>query len=72
MTMLRFPLIHWLVDLIYRFVSKHRYRISQLLPGGAALARAVDTLEDMSKAAGGEGCEDEEECLLPDYDDEEE
>lgn len=69
MAVLRFPLIRWLIDGIYAFVSKHRYTISKVLPGGKALAAAVDSLHDVESAAMGYGCEDEEECML-DYDDE--
>jgi len=38
------------------------------LPGGKALASAVTQLNDVQKASAGEGCDDEEECML-DYDD---
>ena len=71
MAVLRFPLIRWFIDLLYAFVSKHRYTISKLLPGGKALASAVSSLNDLETAAMGGGCDDEEECML-DYDDEEE
>ena len=69
MAVLRFPLIRWAIDLLYSFVSKHRYRISKLFPGGERLASAVTQLNDVSTAAQGGGCDDEEECML-DYDDE--
>jgi len=69
MAVLRFPLIRWIVDLAYAVVSKHRYTISRFLPGGKALASAVNAVKDMESAAMGEGCDDEEECMLPDYDD---
>ena len=68
MAVLRFPLIRWFIDAIYAVVSKHRYTISKLLPGGAQLATAVTQLHDVEAAAMGQGCEDEEECML-DYDD---
>lgn len=68
MAVLRFPLIRWLIDGLYAFVSRHRYTISRLLPGGAALASAVTSLKDVESAAMGGGCDEEEECML-DYDD---
>merc|ERR1719375_2057249 len=68
MAVLRFPLIRWFIDRLYAFVSKHRYTISRLLPGGAALTSAVTSLKDVESAAMGGGCDDEEECML-DYDD---
>jgi hypothetical protein len=71
MGVLRLPIIRWAVDLLYRFVSRHRFTISKVLPGGRALATAVGQLNDMGKAASGEGCDDEEECML-DYDDDDE
>jgi predicted DCC family thiol-disulfide oxidoreductase YuxK len=70
MAALRLPLLRWLIERTYDFVSKHRYNISKMLPGGKALAAAVDGLADMQKGAMGEGCDDEEECMLPDLDDE--
>lgn len=71
MAVLRFPLIRWFIDRLYAVVSKHRYSISKLLPGGKALASAVTSLKDVETAASGGGCDDEEECML-DYDDEDE
>ena len=68
MAVLRFPLIRWLVDMSYRVVSRHRHTISRFLPGGAAMATAVSQIKDMESAAMGQGCDDEEECML-DYDD---
>lgn len=68
MAVLRFPLIRWMIDLLYRVVSRHRYTISKFLPGGRALSSAVTQLNDIEKAAQGLGCDDEEECML-DYDD---
>ena len=68
MAVLRFPLIRWFIDRLYAVVSRHRYTISKLLPGGAALASAVTQLKDVESAAMGQGCDDEEECML-DYDD---
>lgn len=68
MAVLRFPLIRWFIDGLYAVVSRHRYTISKLLPGGAALASAVSSLKDVESAAMGGGCDDEEECML-DYDD---
>jgi predicted DCC family thiol-disulfide oxidoreductase YuxK len=68
MAVLRFPLIRWIIDAMYRFISKHRYGISRLLPGGKALTTAVTAVHDIESAAMGLGCEDEEECML-DYDD---
>jgi len=68
MAVLRFPLIRFFIDGLYRFVSKHRYTISRLLPGGKALTSAVTQLKDIESAAQGEGCSDEEECML-DYGD---
>jgi len=68
MAVLRFPLIRFFIDGMYRIISKHRYTISRLLPGGKALASAVTAVHDIESAAMGVGCEDEEECML-DYDD---
>jgi len=68
MAVLRFPLIRWFIDRLYVFVSRHRYTISRLLPGGKQLASAVTSLKDVETAAMGGGCDDEEECML-DYDD---
>ena len=65
---LRLPIVRWLVDGVYSFVSRHRYTISRFLPGGRALSNAVSSVHDLNKAAQGEGCDEEEECLLP-YDD---
>ena len=45
--------------------------ISRFMPGGRALANAVTSVHDLNKAAQGEGCDDEEECMLP-YDDDDE
>ena len=71
MAVLRFPLIRWAIDGVYALVSRHRYTISRLLPGGKQLAEAVSSLKDVESAAMGMGCDDEEECML-DYDDDEE
>jgi len=71
MAVLRFPLIRWLIDGLYAVVSRHRYTISRLLPGGKQLASAVTSLKDVNKAAAGVGCEEEEECML-DYGDDDE
>ena len=65
---LRLPIIRWLIDGLYAVVSRHRYTISKFLPGGAALAGAVSSVKDLESAAMGEGCDDEEECML-DYGD---
>jgi hypothetical protein len=65
---LRFPLVRWFVDGLYSIVSRNRYAISRFLPGGKKLAGAVSSLHDLESAAMGQGCEDEEACLL-DYDD---
>lgn len=70
MAILRFPLIRIFIDALYSVVSRHRYTISRFLPGGKALATAVSSLKDVNQAAQGYGCEDEEECMLP-YDDDE-
>ena len=70
MALLRFPPIRFFIDRLYAVVSKHRYAISRWLPGGAKLASAVSSLHDVESAAMGVGCEDEEECMLPDLDDE--
>jgi len=66
--LLKLPLIRWCIDVLYKFVSANRYTISKWLPGGRALASAVDSVSDLSAGAMGEGCDDEEECVLP-YDD---
>ena len=71
MAVLRLPLIRWCVDRLYSFVSKNRHTISRLMPGGARLASAVSSLNDLETAAMGGGCDDEEECML-DYGDEDE
>ena len=68
MRVLRLPIIRWLIDGLYAVVSRHRYTISKFLPGGAALAGAVSSVKDLESAAMGEGCDDEEECML-DYGD---
>ena len=65
---LRLPIVRWLVDRIYAFVSRHRHTISRFMPGGRGLTNAVTSIKDLNKAAQGEGCDDEEECVLP-YDD---
>ncbi|KAL1523066.1 hypothetical protein AB1Y20_018026 [Prymnesium parvum] len=67
MALLRFPLIRILIDGAYRVVSRHRHTISRWMPGGAALARTVDSLNEMESAAHGVSCDEEEECML-DYD----
>ena len=68
--LLKLPLIRWCIDVLYKFVSANRYTISKWMPGGRALASAVDSVSDLSAGAMGEGCDDEEECML-DYDDDE-
>jgi predicted DCC family thiol-disulfide oxidoreductase YuxK len=68
MALFRLPLIRTVIDFSYKIVSRHRHVISRYLPGGAALATAVTSLNDVSSASQGFGCEDEEECML-DYDD---
>ena len=65
---LRLPIVRFFVDVLYGFVSKHRYTISRFMPGGRGLTNAVSSMKDLNKAAQGEGCDDEEECVLP-YDD---
>jgi len=70
MGFLRFPPIRLVIDALYRVVSKYRFAISRWLPGGKALAGAVTSLNDMQSAADGYGCDDEDECILPDLDDE--
>ena len=65
---LRLPIVRFLVDVIYGFVSKNRHTISRFMPGGRGLTNAVTSMKDLNKAAQGEGCDDEEECVLP-YDD---
>jgi len=71
MGLLRFPPIRLVIDALYRVVSKYRFAISRWLPGGKALAGAVTSLNDMQSAADGYGCDDEDECILPDLDDDE-
>ena len=68
---LRLPIVRFFVNAMYGFVSKHRHTISRFLPGGRALADVVTSAHDLDKAAQGEGCDDEEECVLP-YDDDDE
>lgn len=70
MAVLRLPIIKFIIDGIYQIVSRHRHTISRWLPGGERLANAVDSLNDIETAAHGGGCEEEEECMLPDFDDE--
>ena len=70
MTILRFPLIRFFIDIVYSVVSKHRYTISRWLPGGKALTEAIDGLNEVNMGAQGFGCDNEEECML-DYDDDE-
>lgn len=68
-TVLRFPLIRWIIDAMYRFVSKHRHTISRFLPGGKALAAAVNSLNEVKEGAQGNGCTtDECELVYPDDD----
>mmetsp|Transcript_24206 Transcript_24206/g.70948 ORF Transcript_24206/g.70948 Transcript_24206/m.70948 type:complete len:150 (+) Transcript_24206:154-603(+) len=67
MAVLRFPLIRLMIDGAYSVVSNHRHAISRWMPGGKALAQAVDSLNEVSAGAQGLGCDDEEECML-DYD----
>uniref|UniRef100_A0A7S3BUR6 Thiol-disulfide oxidoreductase DCC n=1 Tax=Haptolina ericina TaxID=156174 RepID=A0A7S3BUR6_9EUKA len=71
MAMLRFPPIRVMIDLLYRLVSRYRFAISRWLPGGRALAEAVTSLNDVQSAAQGYGCDDEDECILPDDDEDE-
>ena len=68
---LRLPIVRWLVDRVYGFVSQYRHQISRYLPGGRALSEAVSSVRDLNKAAQGEGCDEEEECML-DYSDDDE
>jgi predicted DCC family thiol-disulfide oxidoreductase YuxK len=68
MAVLRFPLIRTFIEFAYKIVSKYRFQISRWLPGGKALASAVDSLNEVNKGAQGVGCNEEEECML-DYDD---
>jgi len=67
---LRLPILSWFINRTYTFVSKHRYTISKLVPPFLArrLFSGVSSLNQMSSAAKGLGCDDEEECELP-YDD---
>ena len=51
---LRLPIVRWLVDGMYSFVSRHRHTISRFMPGGRALANAVTSVHDLNKAAQGE------------------
>ncbi|KAL3905273.1 MAG: hypothetical protein SGPRY_010969 [Prymnesium sp.] len=62
--------VHGLLNLLELLLSRHRHTISRWLPGGDRLANAVDSLNDIETAAHGGGCEEEEECMLPDFDDE--
>lgn len=71
MNVLRLPIIRWIIDFLYGFVSKHRMTISRWLPGGKALTEGISAVKDVQSASEGLGCEDEEECML-DYDDDEE
>jgi len=69
--LLRLPVLRWVIAALYAVVSRYRQAISRFLPGGRQLSEFVSSLKEVGAAAQGEGCDDEEECLLP-YDDEEE
>jgi predicted DCC family thiol-disulfide oxidoreductase YuxK len=67
----RTPLLRWLVEVLYSFVSRHRHSLSRFVPGGRRITSFVNTLHQVDAAAQGFGCDDEEECELP-YDDDDE
>merc|ERR1712187_1026746 len=51
MAVLRIPLIRFFIDGAYSVVSSHRHTISRWLPGGKALTKAVESLNEVSKGA---------------------
>ena len=66
MRILKLPIARAVVNAAYAFVSRHRMTLSRLI-GGKWMANAITSLYHTAE---GEGCEDEEECVLP-YDDDE-
>jgi len=63
----RLKMFSWIIHATYAIVSKHRHTISKLVPPFIArrMFGAVNSLNQMSTAAQGLGCDDEEECELP-------